>query len=128
VSLFFSHSSIRELPPSKPFTMLVSDMQSCSCRVVIATSASCSGKLWFFMPYRDNLRHVFMLLNEQEQLLCPDAFMPRLAQKINPTYPGLGQREVIRLMDAGAGLTVSARNSPAFRPGMKGGNFIRNES
>lgn len=55
--------------------------------------------------YRDNLPPVFMLLSEQEQLLAGNAFMRRLAQQMNPANPALGQREVIRLMDAGARLS-----------------------
>ncbi len=55
--------------------------------------------------YRDNLPPVFMLLSEQEQLLAGNAFMRRLAQQMNPNNPALGQREVIRLMDAGASLS-----------------------
>ena len=55
--------------------------------------------------YRDNLPPVFMLLSEQEQLLAGNAFMRRLAQQMNPANPALGQREVIRLMDAGASLS-----------------------
>lgn len=55
--------------------------------------------------YRDDLPPVFMLLSEQEQLLAGNAFMRRLAQQMNPTNPALGQREVIRLMDAGARLS-----------------------
>ncbi|MNG19509.1 hypothetical protein D3C84_1036750 [compost metagenome] len=46
-----------------------------------------------------------MLLNEQEQLLAGNAFMRRLAQQIHPENPALGQREVIRIMDAGARLS-----------------------
>jgi hypothetical protein len=55
--------------------------------------------------YRENLQPVFMLLSEQEQFLAGNAFMQRLAQQINPVNPALGQREVIRLMDAGACLS-----------------------
>lgn len=55
--------------------------------------------------YRDDLPPVFMLLSEQEQLLAGNAFMRRLAQQMNPTNPVLGQREVIRLMDAGVRLS-----------------------
>lgn len=55
--------------------------------------------------YRDDLPPVFMLLSEQEQLLAGNAFMRRLAQQINPANPVLGQREVIRLMDAGVRLS-----------------------
>ncbi|HEV3424613.1 MAG TPA: VPA1269 family protein [Paraburkholderia sp.] len=55
--------------------------------------------------YRDNLPPVFMLLSEQEQLLAGNAFMRRLAQQMNPENPALGQREVIRLMDAGVSLS-----------------------
>lgn len=51
--------------------------------------------------YRDNMPPVFMLLNEQEQLLAGNAFMRRLAQQMNPVNPALGQRQVIHLMDAG---------------------------
>lgn len=55
--------------------------------------------------YRDDLPPVFMLLSEQEQLLAGNAFMRRLAQQMNPSNPALGQREVIRLMDAGVRLS-----------------------
>lgn len=55
--------------------------------------------------YRDDLPPVFMLLSEQEQLLAGNAFMRRLAQQMNPENPALGQREVIRLMDAGVRLS-----------------------
>lgn len=55
--------------------------------------------------YRDDLPPVFMLLSEQEQLLAGNAFMRRLAQQMNPENPLLGQREVIRLMDAGVRLS-----------------------
>jgi hypothetical protein len=55
--------------------------------------------------YRDNIRPVFMLLSEQEQLLTGNAFMRHLAQQMNPANPALGQREVIRLMDAGVRLS-----------------------
>lgn len=51
--------------------------------------------------YRDDLPPVFMLMSEQEQLLAGNAFMRRLAQQVNPANPALGQREVIRLVDAG---------------------------
>ncbi len=56
--------------------------------------------------YRDNLPPLFMLMSEQEQLLAGNAFMRRLAQQMNPANPVLGQREVIRLMDAGARLSL----------------------
>jgi hypothetical protein len=46
-----------------------------------------------------------MLLSEQEQLLTGNAFMRHLAQQMNPANPALGQREVIRLMDAGVRLS-----------------------
>ena len=55
--------------------------------------------------YRDDLPPVFMLLSEQEQLLAGNAFMRRLSLQMNPTNPMLGQREVIRLMDAGVRLS-----------------------
>jgi Putative phage integrase len=55
--------------------------------------------------YRDDLPPVFMLLSQQEQLLAGNAFMRRLAQQVNPANPALGQREVIRLMDAGMSLS-----------------------
>lgn len=78
--------------------------------------------------FRDNLPPVFMLLSEQEQLLAGNAFMRRLAQQMNPDNPALGQREVIRLMDAGdrlsqhfdldlASLLSSARPDQAFAAG-----------
>lgn len=55
--------------------------------------------------YRDDLPPVFMLLSEQEQLFAGNAFMRRLAKQMNPANPVLGQREVIRLMDAGVRLS-----------------------
>ncbi len=55
--------------------------------------------------YRDDLPPVFMLLSEQEQLLAGNAFMRHLATQMNPQDPALGQREVIRLMDAGTRLS-----------------------
>jgi hypothetical protein len=55
--------------------------------------------------YRDDLPPVFMLLSEDEQLRIGNAFMRRLAQQMNPANHGLGQREVIRLMDAGVKLS-----------------------
>jgi hypothetical protein len=55
--------------------------------------------------YRDDVPPVFMLLSEQEQLRAGNAFMRRLAQQMNPANPALGQREVIRLMDAGVSLS-----------------------
>ncbi|KAE8753503.1 integrase [Paraburkholderia madseniana] len=55
--------------------------------------------------YRDDLPPVFMLLSEQEQLLAGNAFLRRLAQQMNPENPALGQRQVIRLMDAGLSLS-----------------------
>jgi len=55
--------------------------------------------------YRDDLPPVFMLLSEQEQLLAGNAFMRRLAQQMNPKNPALGQRQVIRLIDAGLSLS-----------------------
>lgn len=55
--------------------------------------------------YRDDLPPVFMLLSEQEQLLAGNAFLRRMAQQMNPENPALGQREVIRLMDAGERLS-----------------------
>jgi Putative phage integrase len=55
--------------------------------------------------YREDLPPVFMLLSEDEQLRIGNAFMRRLAQQMNPANPPLGQREVIRLMDAGVKLS-----------------------
>jgi hypothetical protein len=55
--------------------------------------------------YRDDLPPLFMLLSENEQLLAGNAFMRRLAQQMNPANPALGQREVIRVMDAGVSLS-----------------------
>lgn len=55
--------------------------------------------------YRDKLPPLFMLLSEKEQLLAGNAFMRRLAQQMNPANPVLGQREVIRMMDAGVSLS-----------------------
>lgn len=55
--------------------------------------------------YRDDFQPVFMLLSEREQLLAGNAFMRRLAQQMNPQNLALGQREVIRLMDAGERLS-----------------------
>lgn len=55
--------------------------------------------------YRDDLPPVFMLLSEGEQLRVGNAFMRHLAMQMNPQNPTLGQREVIRLMDAGVRLS-----------------------
>ncbi|MGT2505022.1 gamma-mobile-trio integrase GmtZ [Cupriavidus basilensis] len=55
--------------------------------------------------YRADLPPVFMLLSEQEQLLAGNAFMRSMAQQMNPANPALGQRQVIRLMDAGLSLS-----------------------
>ncbi len=55
--------------------------------------------------YRDDLQPVFMLLSEDEQLRVGNAFMRHLATQMNPQDPALGQREVIRLMDAGIRLS-----------------------
>lgn len=55
--------------------------------------------------YRENRPPLFMMLSEQEQLLAGNAFMRRLAQQMDPSNPALGQREVIRLMDAGKRLS-----------------------
>ncbi|MDO3521963.1 gamma-mobile-trio integrase GmtZ [Ralstonia pseudosolanacearum] len=56
--------------------------------------------------YREDLPPVFMLLSEREQLLAGNAFLRRLAQEMNPANPVLGQRQVIRLMDAGTSLSL----------------------
>lgn len=71
--------------------------------------------------YRDKRPPVFMLLSEQEQLLAGNAFMRQLAQQMNPENPALGQREVIRLMDAGVRLSEHfnvdlASLMPSVRP------------
>ena len=69
-----------------------------------------------------------MLLSEQEQLLAGNAFMRHLAQQMNPSNLALGQREVIRLMDAGERLSEyldlnlatqlpTVRHTAAFLPG-----------
>ena len=55
--------------------------------------------------YRDDLPPVFMLLSEDEQLRFGNAFMRHLSTQMNPQNPTLGQREVIRLMDAGVRLS-----------------------
>jgi hypothetical protein len=55
--------------------------------------------------YRDDLPPVFMLMSEDEQLRAGNAFMRRLAQQMDPANPALGQRQVIRLMDAGVSLS-----------------------
>ena len=55
--------------------------------------------------YRDDLPPVFMLLSEDEQLRVGNVFMRHLAMQMNPQNPTLGQREVIRLMDAGVRLS-----------------------
>ncbi|XVJ47856.1 VPA1269 family protein [Pseudomonas sp. UBT] len=57
------------------------------------------------MLYRDDISPVFMLLNEEEQLLAGNAFMRNLAQQMNPANPVLGQRQVIHLIDAGVSLS-----------------------
>ena len=49
---------------------------------------------------REQQKPLFMLLSEQEQLLAGNAFLRRLGCQMNPANPALGQREVIRLIDA----------------------------
>lgn len=56
--------------------------------------------------YRDELPPLFMLLSEDEQLRVGNAFMRHLSTQMNPQNPTLGQREVIRLMDAGVRLSA----------------------
>jgi hypothetical protein len=86
--------------------------------------------------YREEQPPMFLLLSEHEQLLVGNAFIHRLAQHMNPNNPVLGQREVIRLMDAGVSLSqhfgidlasllpsANSNPSPAFpagRGGMQG--------
>ncbi|MBJ2220998.1 gamma-mobile-trio integrase GmtZ [Pseudomonas sp. MF7453] len=55
--------------------------------------------------YRQDLPPMFMLLNEQEQLIAGNAFLLHLGQQMNPANPVLGKREVIRLIDAGESLS-----------------------
>lgn len=55
--------------------------------------------------YRDELPPLFMLLSEQDQLRAGNAFIRRLAQQMNPEDAALGQRQVIRLIDAGERLS-----------------------
>lgn len=55
--------------------------------------------------YHEDLAPVFMLMDEQEQLLAGNALMRNLAQQMNPEYLALGQRQVICLMDAGISLS-----------------------
>jgi hypothetical protein len=55
--------------------------------------------------YRDDMKPLFMTLSEQEQLHVGNAFMRSLAQRMNPTNPALGQRQVVHLMDAGISLS-----------------------
>jgi hypothetical protein len=79
------------------------------------------SQLFDAVLYRDDLPPVFMLLNEQEQLLAGNAFIRRLAQQMNPANPALGRRDVIHLMDAGMSLSQHfgvdlAALLPAARP------------
>ena len=80
--------------------------------------------------YRDELPPVFMMLSEQEQLLAGNAFMRHLAQQMNPANPALGQREVVRLIDAGerlsayfdldlAALLPTSHSTQALQPGRR---------
>jgi hypothetical protein len=55
--------------------------------------------------YREDQPPLFMLMSEDEQLYIGNAFMRRLARQMNPANPLLGQREVIRVMDAGLSLS-----------------------
>lgn len=88
--------------------------------------------------YREDLAPIFMLLDEHEQLLVGNAFMRRLAQQMNPENPALGQRQVIRLMDAGVSLSqhfdmdLSAllpkkNRAQAFPPGIRPSPEINHE-
>ncbi len=54
---------------------------------------------------RERKRPVFILLSERDQLLACNAWMRNLAVQMNPSNPGLGKREVIRLIDAGESLS-----------------------
>jgi hypothetical protein len=63
------------------------------------------SKLLDSMFYRDDISPVFMLLNEEEQLLAGNAFMRSLAKQMNPANPVPGQRQVIHLIDAGVSLS-----------------------
>lgn len=55
---------------------------------------------------REQLPPVFLSLSEHEQLIQGNAFMKKLATQLEPSNPALGQREVIRLMDAGETLSL----------------------
>ena len=48
---------------------------------------------------------MFILLSERDQLLACNAWMRNFAVQMNPSNPGLGKREVIRLIDAGESLS-----------------------
>lgn len=55
--------------------------------------------------YREKVSPVFMLLNEQEQLLAGNAFIRHLSQQMNSSNPALGQHQVIHLIEAGVSLS-----------------------
>lgn len=63
------------------------------------------SQLFDAVLYRDDLPPMFMLLSEDEQLRAGNAFMRHLATQMDPQNPTLGQREVIRLMEAGVRLS-----------------------
>ncbi|MFC0134641.1 hypothetical protein [Massilia eurypsychrophila] len=55
--------------------------------------------------YRDDMLPVFMLLSEADQLIFGNAFLRQLSQQMDPANPALGERKVIRLLDAGVSLS-----------------------
>jgi hypothetical protein len=70
--------------------------------------------------YNEGLPPVFMQLSEREQLLAGNAFMQRLALKVNPANPADAQRQVIALMDAGKrlGEHLGIELDESFLPGL----------
>ncbi|MFY7865611.1 gamma-mobile-trio integrase GmtZ [Roseateles sp.] len=57
--------------------------------------------------YNEGLPPMFMKLSEEDQLSVGNAFMQRLSRLASPTNPFIGQREVIRVIDAGKKLGES---------------------
>jgi hypothetical protein len=51
--------------------------------------------------FNEGVSPIFVQLSEREQLLAGNAFMRRLAMKVDANNPKIGQRTIIELMDAG---------------------------
>lgn len=71
--------------------------------------------------YNEGLPPVFMQLSEREQLLAGNAFMQKLALKVNPDNLPDAERRVIAIMDAGKRLSehLGIELNETFLPGLQ---------